>query len=170
MERCRWAISRFAMKIFGKTLSEYVRFERTYLVVILVVGLIRLTASLIGLPNSTAKFFSLTVLFLAGMIYYGVRVHTSGFGSYPQLLPVLALPVILGNLVIIAGISIAILTHRDNIFSAPEFSPGKVDGKTWAHAASHAVVMLILPIMLWVVGSLVMFVSKKLTPNQGQPT
>jgi hypothetical protein len=100
------------------------------------------------------------------MLYYGVRVHTSGFGSYPQLLPVLAFPVILGNLIIIGGITLAILTQRDNIFSAPEFSPGKVDGKTWGHAGAHAMVMFILPVMLWIVGCLVMFVTKKLTPGR----
>jgi hypothetical protein len=38
-----------------------------------------------------------------------------------------ALPVILGNCVIIGGIVLAILTARDNIFSAPELSSGKFD-------------------------------------------
>jgi hypothetical protein len=51
------------------------------------VGLARLGLSLAGLPNSTTKWLSLTVLTLLGVFYYGVRVHTSGFGSYKQLLP-----------------------------------------------------------------------------------
>jgi small basic protein len=156
------------MKIFGKSLSDYVRFERGFLILVLLVGLARLVLSLLGVPNSTAKFLSLTVLFLLGMVYYSVRVYTSGFGSYKQLLPALALPVILGNCIIIAGIVLAILTGKDNIFSAPEFSPGKVDGKTWGHAASHVVVMIVLPLILWAVGSLIMFVSKKLTGGREQ--
>ena len=156
------------MKIFGKSLSDYVRFEREFLILVLVVGLARLVLSLLGVPNSTVKFLSLTVLFLLGMVYYSVRVYTSGFGSYKQLLPVLALPVILGNCIIIAGIVIAILTAKDNIFSAPEFSPGKVDGKTWGHAASHVVVMIVLPLILWAVGSLIMLVTKKLTGRREQ--
>jgi hypothetical protein len=156
------------MNIFGKSLSEYMRFESGFLILILVVGLARLGLSLLGVPNSTARFLSLTVLFLLGMLYYSVRVHTSGFGSYKQLLPVLALPVIIGNCIIITGITIAILTAKDNIFSAPEFSPHKVDGKTWGHAASHVVVMIVLPLILWGVGSLIMFVTKKLTSGREQ--
>ncbi|MGO8815856.1 MAG: hypothetical protein ACLQVG_14500 [Terriglobia bacterium] len=155
------------MNIFGKSLSDYVRFEGVFLILVLVVGVARLTLSLLGVPNSTAKFLSLTVMFLLGLLYYSVRVHTSGFGSYKQLLPVLALPVIVGNCIIIAGIVIAILTNKDNIFSAPEYSPGKADGKTWGHAASHVVVMVILPLILWAIGSLIMLVTKKITGDRG---
>ncbi len=151
------------MKIFGKSISDYVRFDGVFLILVLVVGLARLTLSLLGAPNSAAKFLSLTVVFLLGMIYYSVKVYTSGFGSYKQLLPVLALPVILGNCIIITGIVIAILTAKDNIFSAPEYSPGKVDGKTWGHAGAHGVVMIVLPLILWALGSLIMFVTKKVS-------
>jgi len=156
------------MKIFGKSLSDYARFERGFLILVLVVGLARLSLSLLGVPNSTVRFLSLTVLFLLGLLYYSVRVHTSGFGSYPQLLPVFALPVIIGNCIIIAGIVIAILTAKDNIFSAPEFSPGRVDGKTWGHVVGHVVAMIVLPLILWAVGSLIMFITKKLTGSSGQ--
>jgi hypothetical protein len=57
------------------------RFESWFLILILLVGRARLIMSLAGVPNSTAKFFSLTVVFLLGMLYYSVRVYTSGFGS-----------------------------------------------------------------------------------------
>ncbi|MGO8793034.1 MAG: hypothetical protein ACLQVL_37455 [Terriglobia bacterium] len=156
------------MKIFGKCLSEYVKFERGLLILILAVGIARLALSIAGVPNATVRFLSLTVLFLLGMIYYSVSVYTSGFGSYKQLLPVLALPVIVGNCIVMTGIVIAILTHKDNIFSAPEFSPGRVDGKTWGHVGGHLVAMIILPIILWAVGSLIMFVTKKLTGGRVQ--
>jgi hypothetical protein len=156
------------MNIFGKSLSDYVRFEKVFLILVLVVGVARLTLSLLGVPNSTAKFLSLTVMFLLGMLYYSVRVHTSGFGSYKQLLPVLALQVIVGNCIVVAGIVIAILTNKDNIFSAPEYSPGKADGKTWGHAGAHVVAMIILPLILWAIGSLIMLVTKKITGDRGQ--
>jgi hypothetical protein len=156
------------MKVFGKSLSEYVKFEWVFLILVLVVGLARLSLSLLGVPNSTAKFLSLTVLYLLGMLYYPVRVYASGFGSYKQLLPVLALPVILGNCIIIAGIVLAILTGKDNIFSAPEYSPGKVDGKTWGHVGGHVVAMIVLPLVLWAVGCLIMLVTKKLSPGPAQ--
>ena len=151
------------MKIFGKSITDYVKFERGFLILVLVVGLARLILSLLGAPNSKARFLSITVVFLLGMLYYSVRVYTSGFGSYKQLLPVLALPVILGNCIVITGIVIAIVTGKDNIFSAPEFSPGKVDGKNWGHVGGHIVAMIVLPLILWAVGSLILFITKKVT-------
>lgn len=156
------------MTIFGKSLSDYVRFEQGFLILVAVVGVARLGLSLLGVPNSTAKFLSLTVLFLLGMVYYAVNVYTSGFGSYKQLLPVLALPVIIGNCIIITGIVIAIETGKDNIFSAPEFSPGRVDGKTWGHVAGHAVATVVMRLILWTIGCLIMFFTKKLSGRREQ--
>lgn len=153
--------------IFGKSLSDYVSFEKGFLILVLVVGLARLALSLLGVPDSKAKFLSLTVLFLLGMVYYSVRVYTSGFGSYKQLLPVLTLPVIVGNCIIIAGIILAILTAKDNIFSAPEYSGG-VNGKTWGHVGGHVLVMVVGPLILWLVGSLIMLVTKKVTGSRAQ--
>jgi len=154
------------MKIFGKSLSEYVSFEKWFLVLILAVGLARLALPFFGVPASIDKFFSLTVLFLLGMIFYSITVHTSGFGSYKQLLPVIALPVILGNCIIVGSIVLAILTNRDNIFSIPEFSPGHVDGKTWGHAGAHAVAAIVLSIVLWGLGCLLMLATKKLAGGE----
>jgi len=153
--------------IFGKSLSDYVSFEKGFLILVVVVGLARLALSLLGVPNSTAKFVSLTVLLLLGMVYYSVRVHTSGFGSYKHLLPVLALPVIVANCIIVGGIILAMLTGKDNIYSAPEFSGG-VDGKTWGHVGGHVLVTVVGPFIFWLVGSLVMFVTKKVTGSRAQ--
>ena len=153
------------MRIFGKSLAAYARFERGFLILVLVVGVARLAASLLGVPNSQVKFLSLTVCFLLGMLYYAVRVYTSGFGSYKELLPIYALPVIIGNAIIVTGILIAIETGKDNIFSAPEFSPGKTSGRTWGHIGGHAVATVVLPLILWALGSLIMLVTKKLTPR-----
>ncbi len=97
----------------------------------------------------------------------GVRVHTSGFGSYKHLLPVLALPVIVANCIIVGGIILAMLTGKDNIYSAPEFSGG-VDGKTWGHVGGHVLVTVLGPFILWLVGCLIMFVTKKVTGSRAQ--
>lgn len=95
------------------------------------------------------------------MIYYAVRVYTSGFGSYKQLLPILVLQSIVAQSIIIAGIVIAIVTHRDNIFSAPEYSGGG-DGKNWVHAGAHLVFGVIVGSLLgWLVGCVIMWVTKK---------
>ena len=150
--------------IFGKRCSDYIRFQRVLLGLALVVGLSRLGLSLAGLPNSTTKWLSLTVLTLIGVFYYGVRVHTSGFGSYKQLLPLIFNQNALAQVIVIAGIVIGILTGHDNVFTAPEYS-GNQDGKNWFHVVAHGVVILVLPLLGWLVGSLVMWVTKKVAPR-----
>jgi hypothetical protein len=150
--------------IFGKSCSDYLRFQRVWLGLVLTVGLARLGLSLAGLPNSTTKWLSLTVLTLLGVFYYGVRVHTSGFGSYKQLLPLIFNQNALAQVIVIAGIVIGILTGHDNVFTAPEYSGGR-DGKNWFHVLAHGVVILVLPLVGWLVASLVMWVTKKVAPR-----
>jgi hypothetical protein len=147
--------------IFGKRWSEYIRFQQVILGLILVVGLARLALSLGGLPNATTKWLSMTVISLIGVFYYGVRVHTSGFGSYKQLVPLLFDQAVLGNLISIIGIVIGIVTGHDNVFTAPEYSGGG-DGKNWGHAGAHVVFgMFVGTLIGWLVAALVMWVTKR---------
>src|SRR5262249_5822815 len=116
-----------------------------------------------GVENSTVKWLSISVVTLIGLVYFAVRVPTSGFGSYKQLLALIVIQLIVAQAIIIAGIVIAIVTRRDNIFSAPEYSGGG-DGKTWLHAGAHLVVGVIGGSLLaWLVGSVILFVTKKAT-------
>ena len=151
------------MTIFGKRLSEYASFASLFLGLIFIVGIARLGLSLAGVGNATTKWFSITVVTLVGIVYYGVRVHTSGFGSYKQLLPIYFLQSLIAQAIVIAGIVLAISNGKDNVFSAPEYSGGG-DGKNWGHVAAHAVLGLIAgPLVAWLIGSLIMLVTKKVS-------
>jgi hypothetical protein len=153
------------MTIFGKTLSQYLNFQKYILLLILVVGLGRLILSLAGLPNSATKWLSISVVALIGLVYYAIRVHTTGFGSYKQLLPLIFIQSVVSQAIVIAGIVIAIYTHKDNVFSAPEFSGG-TDGKTWLHAGAHLVLGVIIgPLVAWLIGCALLWVVKKITPQ-----
>jgi hypothetical protein len=71
----------------------------------------------------------------------------------------------LGQLIVAGSIVLAITTHKDNIFSAPEYSGGG-DGKNWGHVGAHLVIgLLIGPLVGWLIGSLVLLVTKKVTPR-----
>ena len=153
------------MILFGKTLSQYLNFQKVILLLILAVGLGRLILSLAGVSNSATKWLSISVVALIGLIYYAIRVHTTGFGSYKQLLPLIFIQSVVAQAIVIAGIVIAILTHKDNVFSAPEFSGG-TDGKTWIHVAAHLVGGLIIaPLVGWLIGCVLLFIVKKVTPQ-----
>ena len=153
------------MTIFGKTVSEYLAFQKYILLFILAVGFGRLFLSLGGVPDSTTKWLSITVVSLIGLVYYSIRVHTSGFGSYKQLLPLLFIQSVVAQGIVVVGIIIAIFTQKDNVFSAPEYSGGS-DGKTWLHVAAHLIVGLIIgPLVGWLIGSFVLFIMKKIAPQ-----
>jgi len=108
-------------KVFGKCLSEYFAFQKVFLALIAMAGVARLGLSLAGVPDGTAKWFSMTVLAAASIFYYGTAVHMRGFGSYKQLLPLLLIQNVLGNSIAIIGIALTIAGFP-NIFGAPEFS------------------------------------------------
>ena len=150
------------MTVFGKRLADYVAFCKPFLGLILVVGIVRLALSLGGAPISIAKWLSITVVAWIGVIYYAIRVHTSGFGSYKHLLPICVLQGVVTQVVVVPAIILAIFTGKDNIFSVPENYFGR-DGKTWLHVAGHLVIgTTIGPLISWLVGCVIMFVTKKL--------
>jgi hypothetical protein len=151
--------------MFGKTLAEYLRFQRVILALIVAAFVVRLALSMAGVANTTARWISVTVVLLVGMVYYGVAVYRTGFGSYKQLYPLMLIQSIVGEGLVALGIVLAILTGRDNIYTVPEYSGGG-DGKTWLHVVAHIVVaIVILPLLTWAVGSLVMLVTKKVAPR-----
>jgi len=153
------------MTIFGKRLSEYVAFCKPVLGLILIVGIARFALSLGGVPNSITKWLSMTAVMWLGVLYYSIRVHTSGFGSYKHLLPICVLQSLAAQVIIVPAIVLAIFTGKDNIYSVPEYSFG-ADGKTWAHVAAHLLVGTTLgPLIAWLVGCLIMFAAKKMAPR-----
>jgi len=151
--------------MFGKTVAEYLGFQKVVLALIVLAFVVRLGLSLAGTPNSVAKWVSVTVVLLAGVVYYGVAVYRSGFGSYKQLYPLMLFQSLLGEGLVALAIVFAILTGADNIYTAPEFSGGG-DGKNWTHVLGHVVIAaVILPLLSWGIGSLVMLVTKKVAPR-----
>ncbi|PYS13018.1 MAG: hypothetical protein DMG15_12420 [Acidobacteria bacterium] len=151
------------MTIFGKRLGEYVEFCKPFLVLVPIAGIVRLAVSLGGAPNSTAKWISVTALVGIGVLYYSVRVHTSGFGGYKQLLVISVLLNLAAQVVIIFGIVLAIVTGTPNIYSAPEYAFGS-DGATWSHAAAHLFIGTTAGSLgPWIIGSVVLFITKKVS-------
>jgi len=151
--------------MFGKTVAQYLAFQKVVLALIALAFVVRLGLSLAGTPNSAAKWVSVTVVLLAGVVYYGVGVYRSGFGSYKELYPLMLFQSLLGEGLVALAIVFAILTGADNIYTAPEFSGGG-DGKNWTHVLAHLVIAaVVLPLLSWGVGSLVMLVTKKVAPR-----
>jgi hypothetical protein len=156
------------MNIFGKRLSEYAAFSRVFRILIPLVGITRLALSLGGEPNSMVKWVSITLVQWIAVVYFAVRVHTTGFGSYKQLLVILVLLNLVAQVVIISGIILAIVSGSPNIYSAPEYAFG-ADGATWFHVAAHVFIGTIAGSLVpWLIGSLILFGIRKLSPVSDQ--
>jgi hypothetical protein len=150
--------------MFGKRISEYLGFQRWWLVAIAAVGLARLGLSLAGLPDRTVMFLSMTAAGWIAILYYGVAVHTKGFGSYKQLLPLMIFQVALVQSIAVAGILLAIAGHP-NIYAAPEFSgpPFARSANQWNHVLAHLTIGMVAPVLLWWgVACLVLLITRKL--------
>jgi hypothetical protein len=149
--------------MFGKRVTEYLGFQKAWLVLLAVVGLGRLGLSLAGLPDRTVMWLSMTVVGWAAVFYYGVAVHTRGFGSYKHLLPLMIFQVVLVQAIAVFGILLAI-AGLPNIYAAPEYSgpPFARSANQWTHALAHLTIGIVVPVLLgWGVGSLVLLITKK---------
>jgi hypothetical protein len=149
--------------MFGKRVSEYLAFQKSWLILIAAVGLARLGLSLAGLPDRTVMWLSMTVVGWAAVVYYGVAVHTRGFGSYKQLLPLMLFQVVLVQSIAVLGILLAI-AGLPNIYAAPEYSgpPFARSANQWSHALAHLTIGIVAPVLLgWAVASLVLLITKK---------
>jgi hypothetical protein len=150
--------------MFGKSFGEYVRFQRWILILIALVFLARLGVSLAGVPLAQGKWVSINFVLLVGLVYCAVAVHTAGYGAYKQLLGLLLVQVFFAHLLIASGIALGVLTGVDNIFTAPEFFGG-ADGKNWGHVLAHLVGGVVLALLSWLIGSLILLVTRKLIPT-----
>ena len=157
--------------MFGKSLSEYVAFQRPVLILIAVVWVMRLGLSIAGMPASGAKFVSVTGVVLLGALYYGWAVGQKGFGSFKQLYGLNLIQGIVSQTLVALAIVLAIVTGQDNIYTIPEFYPPSAgndptglppDGKNFGHAIAHLIVgAVLIPIVGWLLGSVVHLVTRK---------
>ena len=137
--------------MFGKKFSEYVQFERWILILITLVFVVRLVTN--------ARWASINLVLLLGLIYCSIAVHIKGFGSYKQLLGLLMTQTVFAHVLIAVGIVIGVVTGADNIYTLPEFFGGN-SGRNLLHAGIHVVASFVLSLIAWLFGSVILFVTK----------
>jgi hypothetical protein len=158
--------------MFGKSLSDYVAFQKPILILITVVWALRLVLSWAGVPVSAAQFVSVTGVLVLGALYYGWAVSRKGFGSFGQLYALNLIQGVFSQTLVALAIVLAIVMGRDNIYTIPEFYPPSQggnpmgmppDGKNFGHAIAHIVLAgaIFIPIIGWLLGSLLLLVTRK---------
>lgn len=147
--------------MFGKSYTEYLRFQTPFLIALVVMGFARLSLSIGGAPNEVVRYFSMNMVFLAGTVYYGLKVGRSGFGTYRHLLPLIFNQSLVIHTMAVLGIALS-ANGFPNVFDAPEFrGPGSTPETTaLLHALSHVFIgMTVGTLVSWGVGSLVMLIG-----------
>jgi hypothetical protein len=158
--------------MFGRSLAQYVSFEKPILILIAVVWLLRMGLSTAGMPTAGVRFFSITGVLALGSLYYGWAASRQGFGSFKQLYGANLIQGLVSQTLIAAAIVLAIVTGQDNIYTIPEFYPASAggdplglppDGKNLGHAIAHIVVVgaLVGPIVGWLLSSAVHLATRK---------
>jgi len=158
--------------MFGKTLSQYVAFQKPILILITVVFVMRLALSMAGVPVSGAKFVSVTGVVVLGALYYGWAVGQQGFGSFKQLYGANLVQGLFSQTLVALAIVLAIVLGQDNIYTIPEFYPPSAgndpmgmppDGKNFGHAIAHVVVAgaIVIPLIGWLLSSVVHLATRK---------
>ena len=150
--------------MFGKSISDYLRFQQVILVTVAVVGLLRLGLSLAGVPDPAVAWLSMNVVTWAAALYYGVAVNKQGFGGYRHLLPLALFQMVVQQSIAVIGIMIAIAGFP-NVYVAPEYTRGT--SNQWLHALAHLTVGIAAPtLLMWGVGSLVLAVTRRLARRE----
>jgi len=160
--------------MFGKSLPEYVAFQKPILILIAAVWALRLALSMAGVPVSGAQFVSVTGVLVVGALYYGWAVGRKGFGSFKQLYGLNLVQGVFSQTLVALAIVLAIAIGQDNLYTIPEFYPPAQgigvlglplppDGKNFGHALEHIVVAgaIGFPIIGWLLGSLVLLATRR---------
>src|SRR5215510_16426798 len=141
------------MRIFGKNLSDYITVQKGMLILIALVALGRLALSLATGSTSIAKWLSVTTVMALGAVYAGIKVHSSGFGGFRHLLPMVWFQDALAQIIVIGGIILSIETGTENIYSRPEYAGGR-DGRNWPHVLGHVILgFIVAPLLSWGISS-----------------
>ena len=151
--------------MFGKKFSEYIQFQKWILILIVVVYALRLGLSLAGVPVSEARWVSINLVLLVGLVYCSIAVQTRNFGGYKHLFGLLLVQIAFAHLLIALAITLAVVTGTQNIYTTPEYSP-TANGATWGHAALHVLAGFIAPLVSWAIGSIILFVTRRLKPGK----
>ncbi len=114
------------MKIFGYGLSDYIRLLAPLFGLIAAVWALRMVLDAAGAPPGAVRACSVTIAGAISVLVAVVLIHTRRFGGYPHVVVAVALLVFWQQLLIVGAIAFSMLTGRQNIYAAPEYTPHAV--------------------------------------------
>lgn len=135
---------------------------RAFMAAILLMGLLRFALTVAALPDAFVKFFSMTVILLAGTVYFALRTETHKErlkAGYLLMFPYMVVEV--------AALGFTWATGRQTIFHSADYSLGTsiavhtighfVGGLTWEPLGAFVVMEII-----WLIARMVLALRSRL--------
>lgn len=110
------------MNICGHGLRDHIRLLVPLFGLIAVVWALRWGLDAAGSSHGLVRAFSVTGATSLAVLIAVWRIHTRGFGSYPNVVVASLLLVVFEQALIVLAIAISVFTKTENVFTEPEFS------------------------------------------------
>lgn len=159
------------MRIFGRTLREYIRLLAPLFGLIAAVWALRLVLAAAGAPLGAVKIASVTVAENVAILLAAVLIHTRRFGGYASLAVAVALLSLCQQVLISAALAFSMATGTHNIYTAPEFNPPHFLAESPAqHLIAHLTFGLGFGTLFGAaIGCVLLWIIKRMVPLPSPP-
>jgi len=125
------------MNMCGRSLRDHIRLLAPLFGFITLVWALRWGLDAAGAPHGLVRALSVTGATSIALLIAVWRIHTTGFGSYPNVVLASLLLVVYEQIVIVIAIVFSVITSKENVFTEPEFSIPGLDPYHLKHIAGH---------------------------------
>jgi hypothetical protein len=155
------------VKVCGYGLRDHIRLLVPLFALLTVVWALRLILAASGAPSGLTRLASLTVMGPAVVVLAALLMHERRFGSYTNVVLASFLLNAWAELLIVAAITFTVLTGKQNIYTAPEFSVPRHDPSHVGHILGHLTFGIGFGTLVGAAeGCLLLWLLRKLTPKQ----
>ena len=153
------------MKICGYGLREHLRFLAPPLGLITAVFVLRMVLDAAGAPSGVVHACSVTVAGAVAVLLAVLMIYRRRLDGYPNVFVATLLLVLWEQVLISGAIAFSAFTGIENIYSAPEFSPGRLALDPWHHIAGHLAFGLVLGTLFGTaMGWLLLWMLRRMVP------
>ncbi len=125
------------MKICGRGLRDHIKLLSPLFGIIAAVWALRLVLDAAGASHGLITVFSVSIATPLAILLAVLFIHMRRFGSFPNVVASVVLLVVWSQLLVILAIFFSVITGKENIFTAPEYSIPGDDPHHVRHILGH---------------------------------
>ncbi|HKS96533.1 MAG TPA: hypothetical protein VJV74_10420 [Terriglobia bacterium] len=151
------------MNLFGHRLSDYLRLLAPLFGLIAAVWALRLVLDAAGASPHVVRLASVTLTGAVSILLAVLLIRARRLGGYANVVIAVVLLVLWEQMLIASAIAFSALSHTENVYSAPEFTPGHMSQA--AHILGHLTFGVGFGVLFGsAVGCLFLLLLRKLLP------